>query len=700
MADGEWLKALAEIDRLLLASPGHSHFLGHRGLCLRKLGRLGESEMSFRRLTDLDVGNAAAWNSLGNVLKEMGRSEDALVALEKAAQLGGNLGYFSDWLFAQNYSPEIAPEAIYQAHRNFERAVSAAKREQGKRPARKEGRLKLGFVSADFCRHSVSYFLRPLLAKLSRNRFELHAFSGVTQPDTTTEVIKAGFDCWHEVACLSDDRLVDLIESTGIDILVDLSGHTGGNRLPVFAAKPAPLQITWLGYPNTTGLEAVDFRLVDSVTDPIGDADKYHAETLLRMKAPFLCYEGVNLAKPCAKPAGRPFTFGCFNHAAKIGDALLELWAEILLRCPDARLVLKNKALADRGVADHYRSVFSEKGVDVQRLTLLPPTDSELEHLQGYGFMDLALDTYPYHGTTTTCEALWMGVPVLTLQGDRHVSRVGCSLLASLGLTAFVADSKAAYVEKAVAACQGRHPLPPRPALRGVMERSTLCDAAGFARRFENAVLEAWRARVGEIPLQIVAEKRRVLVNGVELTLQRDPGPEVLNILVQINQTLPKERELVSLVADGRSLGGEELETAHFQQRLEITLAWNVEALGQRQAQLDAQVPAILAEASAFALGMAKMQERPFLQRLSGLLERLAPQLEMRAHWAEAYHEKGDKMNSSLHATSHEALLSVMNRIMDAINPRQLIILERLLRVELPACLKALASTVVPPPKP
>jgi protein O-GlcNAc transferase len=295
---------------------------------------------------------------------------------------------------------------------------------------------------------------------------------------------------------MSDEALAERIRHDGIDILVDLVGHTAMNRLLVFARRPAPIQVTWLGYPNTTGLTAIDYRLVDAVTDPEGEADALASETLVRLPGGFLCYGGHGGAPapgpaPCL--ATGTVTFGSFNSPPKLSAATLDAWAQVLARLPESRLLLKGKPFADAATRALYLGRLAERGVAPERVELAAWLPDQA-HLALYDRIDIALDPFPYNGTTTTCQALWMGVPVVALRGDRHASRVGASLLTQIGLTDLIADSVEAYVETAIALAGDparladlRHSLRPR------MAASPLCDATGFARKIEQAYRTMWQ---------------------------------------------------------------------------------------------------------------------------------------------------------------------------------------------------------------
>jgi predicted O-linked N-acetylglucosamine transferase (SPINDLY family) len=688
MAEARWDEALRLLDEALKSAQGGSILLGNKGVCLRRLGRFSEAEEVFRSLLSADSRNAAAWNSLGNLLKEAGRIEEAIPALEQAARLWKRSDHFSDWLFALNYSPSFTQVEICKHHLEYG-ALFKAKASDKPARTRTPGALRVGFVSADLCRHSVSYFFRPLLRQLDRSRFETFCYSDVACPDKTTAMIRKDAAHWVDSHSLSDGELEKRIREDELDILVDLSGHTGGNRLPVFAGKPARLQASWLGYPNTTGLSSIDFRLVDGVTDPEGAGDMLHSETLLRMPGCFLCYEGVEIATPRPRHAGRPFSFGCFNNAAKINDPLLQLWSEILQRCSDSRLVLKNKALSEASCRADLEAFFKVRGIAASRLVLLGPTDSEIDHLAAYGEVDLALDTHPYDGTTTTCEALWMGVPVLVLAGDRHASRVGASLLHAVGLDAFIAGDANDYVGKACAACAGSLALPERLALRRQLESSPLCDAAAYASSFGQILIQAWTRKFGVAPVLQRAASRSVTLNGQELSVDGEWSPGVLDCATLISQSLPEGRCLTRVFADGREVGGDELESAQFVNKLDFHWSWDSAWLDQREATLRATRPALAAQSRSLALEVGRKPDAEFIRPFSAFLEALGPLLEVQAQRLETQSVSGVDTKGSPLALHHERLSALTNRVMDAFQSRDQNLLRRLLADDIPGEINA-----------
>ena len=361
-------------------------------------------------------------------------------------------------------------------------------------------RLRVGYVSPDFCRHAVSYFIEPVLENHDRSRYEIFCYSDVRVPDAVTTRLTSHAEHWRNSSSLADPALLELIQSDRIDILIDLAGHTAGNRLGVFARRAAAAQFTWLGYPNTTGLAAMDFRITDHVADPAGN-ERWHSERLLRLPGPFSCYrppgESPAVLPPPALAADGVVTFGCFNHIAKWSEALIQLWAAVLRAVPRSRLLLKSRGLGDRATAAALRRQFELAGVSADRLELSSAELSVSDHLALYGRVDVALDSFPYNGATTTCEALWMGVPVVTLAGQTHVSRVGASLLAASGGLGKVANSADEYVLEALALAQDLPGLTAaRAAQRSSMAQSPLCDGRRFTRDWEKVVRAGWEEKL------------------------------------------------------------------------------------------------------------------------------------------------------------------------------------------------------------
>jgi protein O-GlcNAc transferase len=489
------LAAYAQALRLKPDSPELHYNLGN---ALKDKGKISDAATAYSEALRLKPDYASAHANLGIVLMGQGRLDEAVSAYRAAVTLKpDDAATFSNLLFSLNYDGARTSAELFAAHREWdERYGRSVLRPQAyandRAPAR---RLKVGYVSPDFRAHSVAYFLEPLFANRNREAIELFCYADVQRPDEITARLRGLADRWLSTVDLPDDALAARIGADGIDILVDLAGHTAHNRLGLFARKPAPVQATWLGYANTTGLSAMDYRIVDAVTDP-PESQSFASETLLRLPGGFLCYGGPSggldvSAPPCL--ANGFVTFGSFNNPAKVSQATFDVWARLLTQMPDARLLLKGRGLTDETACASFKAQFGERGIAPARIDLVGWLPSSSAHLSLYDHIDIALDAFPYNGTTTTCEALWMGVPVVTLAGDRHAARVGASLLTQAGLMEWIAVSADAYVDIALTLAGDRPNLADlRQSLRARIAASSLCNGKDFALRMEAALRTMW----------------------------------------------------------------------------------------------------------------------------------------------------------------------------------------------------------------
>ncbi|MGE0093346.1 MAG: tetratricopeptide repeat protein [Alphaproteobacteria bacterium] len=489
-AEAEYRKALA-LDPTSLAA------LVNWGNLCKEGGRTTEAMDLYRRALRHHPNAAPALNNLANLLKDQGMVEEALTLFRRAIAIEPKFGHaHSNLLLTMHYVPGPSPEEIFAAHREWAArfpAINAA-HANSRDPER---RLRVGYVSPDFRRHPVASFIEPILAAHNRGHFEVFCYAVHLKSDPVTARLKALADHWREIGPLDAEAAANLIRADGIDVLVDLVGHTANNRLAVFAHKPAPVQVTYLGYPGTTGLPAMDWRITDEVADPPGDAETLHTEALMRLPETFQCFR-----KPPDAPAVEPVpmlkaghaTFASFNMLAKVHPALVARWAEILRAVANSRLVLKAAPFRDAGTRAHYHAMFAQHGIVAERVELLGYIPSAAAHFALYNRIDVALDTDPYNGATTTCEALWMGVPVVTLAGRSHVGRVGTALLTHLGLEEMIATSPGDYVARAVALARDPARLAAlRSNLRPRMEASSLTDPARFTSALEDAYRAMWR---------------------------------------------------------------------------------------------------------------------------------------------------------------------------------------------------------------
>jgi|SRR5579884_869191 len=498
---GESEAAAALARRALTIKPDFAEAHHNLGVALRSQGRLAEAAASYREALRLKAARAETASGLGVVLLEQGKLDEAAVAFREALRLDpGFTVAHSNLLFCLNYFSNLDPSQVYAEHLRWEKEQASALLPLRKPHANHpdpDRRLRVGYVSPDFRSHPVAHLFGPLLAAHDRRELECFCYSNTFQADAVTRSLQALAGAWRDVHALTDEQLAGLIREDGIDILVDLAGHTAGSRLRAFAAAPAPVQVTYLGYPNTTGLSAINYRITDAWADPVGAAEGFHSEELVRLPSGFFCYQPLSDAPPVAdQPFFRTgvFTFGSFNNRSKITAEVVAVWATVLRQSSNCRLLLKAKALGDEGTRQELLRMFAAHGVEPGRIDLAGVIPDPAAHLAEYGRVDLALDTFPYNGTVTTCEALWMGVPVMALAGRTHAARVGVSILSRIGLPEFIAESTGEYVAGAVRWAENPGRL--RELRAGMRERvacSPLCGAIPVARELEQAYRRMWR---------------------------------------------------------------------------------------------------------------------------------------------------------------------------------------------------------------
>ena len=488
-------------EKALMLRPDYASAFLNLGFVLRSRGQLDAAIDQYHEAIRLKPDFPEAYNNLGNALKDQGKLVEAMECFEKALQLKPDFScVHSNFLLCLNYCNFIDPDRIFLHHRQWSlmHAEPLADKIQPHSNSRlQDRRLRIGYVSPDFRMHSVAYFIEPVLTFHDRNECEIFCYSDLVRSDSVTERLKNLNVHWRETAGMSNEFLSDLIRGDQIDVLVDLAGHTSGNRMLLFARKPSPIQVTYLGYPNSTGLSTLDYRITDAWADPPGQTEPFYTEELMRLPRGFLCYKPPEntpeVKNPPALENGR-VTFGSFNHRAKISSEVVGIWARILGALPNTRLILKSRSLSDTGSQNALREMLIKNGVDAERVKFIGYIPSQFEHLELYNSIDIALDTFPYNGTTTTCEAIWMGVPVIVLAGRTHVSRVGVSLLSNLGLTELIAESTDAYCQKAIRlAGELKHLHTLRSGLRKRMLRSALTDAQHYTRSLEKAYRQMWR---------------------------------------------------------------------------------------------------------------------------------------------------------------------------------------------------------------
>ncbi len=492
-------EAVACFRDALAVAPNYADAYYNWGSLHLRADRFQEAADKFRSALGIDPHLAEAENGLAAALRDLGHVDAAIEAARRAVLLSpADRNAHSQLLFTLLHTPEIAPRQVFEEHREWARRHAAGLRsapETHPNSREPERRLRIGYVSGDFRHHSVAQFFEPVLVQHDRGGFEIFCYSNVAYADEATGRLRHAADCWREVAFFDDDVVAELIRSDRVDILVDLSGHTRYNRLLVFARKPAPVQATWLGYMNTTGLDTIDYRITDARASPEGPLDALHSERLVRLPDSQWCYcpplDSPEVAIPPAVRGGGPVTFGAFSSLAKIGPRVIALWCKLLERLPDARLLIVGLGL--ESVRDEYLSGFAARGIAPGRIELRA-FQSFRDYLAMHADADVILDTFPYTGGTTTCHALWMGVPVVSLAGDSAPSRGGASLLGTVGLEELVADTPEEYLEKAGSLAGNLARLSTlREGMRARMSASPLMDAARFTRHLEQAYRSMWR---------------------------------------------------------------------------------------------------------------------------------------------------------------------------------------------------------------
>jgi len=490
---GQWRQAERSYRRALALDPKHALAHNNLGNALRQLGQVEEAERCYRQALLLRPDLPQAHNHLANALRDLGRLEEAEASYRLALVLPHA---YSNLLFLLNYIPSRSAAEVHAEHLEFARRFAAGLRRDPLRNASDpERKLRIGYVSGDLREHSVAFFIEPALANHDRRDVDVFCYYNYPLADATTARLKAHTAGWRDVAALSDEALAALVREDGIDVLVDLSGHTSHNRLLTFARKPAPVQATWLGYLNTTGLEAMDYRLTDPHASPEGRFDAFHSERLVRLPDSQWCYQPPAACPevapaPCER-SGR-ITFAVFTTPPKISRTMLEAWSRLLERVPASRLLVVTGIVGS--VPRQLAQRFTQAGIPADRLELHGSQAFD-EYLLMHGAADVMLDTHPYSGGTTTCHALWMGVPVVTLAGDTPTSRGGASLLHAAGLGDLVAESADRYVEIAASlAGDAARIAALRAGMRERLRASALMDARRFTRNLEAAFRSMWKS--------------------------------------------------------------------------------------------------------------------------------------------------------------------------------------------------------------
>lgn len=460
----------------------------------------GEAEAACREMIKKQPAFAAAYVTLGNIVSINGDAQQALECYETALQYRpGDVFVHSNVLFEMNYLADRGPAEVFKRHLQWAEEQERPLFDPSKKfsNSRDKGRrIRIGYVSPDFHTHPVGHLTKGVIKSHNKTEFEVHCYSRVAKPDHVTRDLEQAVDFWHDTLGVADVAVAEQIEEDGIDILVDLTGHTAGHRLLAFARKPAPIQATWVGYFHSTGMASIDYFISDPYTSPKGSG-QFFSETPVWLPNTRFCYTPPDEVPPVVEP---PYlkngfvTYGCFNKLSKMTGRVIDTWAQILLRAPGARLWLKSYPLCEPDVRDHVLKEFASRGVAPERI-ILKPSSNHAEMLKEYGEIDICLDPFPFTGGMTTFEALLMGVPIITLALQPVVSRQTASALSNLGLNDLIHETIEDYIQGAVALAADKNRLAEiRRTIRPAMERSPLRDVEGFTRDLENLYRRMWHA--------------------------------------------------------------------------------------------------------------------------------------------------------------------------------------------------------------
>ncbi|KAL0543655.1 hypothetical protein IC582_018756 [Cucumis melo] len=504
-------KAVECYQLALSIKPNFSQSLNNLGVVYTVQGKMDAAASMIEKAILANPTYAEAYNNLGVLHRDAGNITMAVDAYERCLKIdpdSRNAG--QNRLLAMNYIDEGHEDKLYEAHRDWGRRFMRLYPQYTSwdNPKDPERPLVIGYVSPDYFTHSVSYFVEAPLVHHDYANYKVVIYSAVVKADAKTirfrdKVLKHG-GVWRDIYGIDEKKVASMVREDKVDILVELTGHTANNKLGMMACRPAPVQVTWIGYPNTTGLPTIDYRITDALTDPPNTKQK-HVEELVRLPECFLCYtpspEAGSVSSAPALSNGF-ITFGSFNNLAKITPKVLQVWARILCAIPNSRLVVKCKPFCCDSVRQRFLSTLEQLGLESQRVDLLPLILLNHDHMQAYSLMDISLDTFPYAGTTTTCESLYMGVPCVTMAGSVHAHNVGVSLLSKVGLGHLVAKNEEEYVKLALQLASDVTALSNlRMSLRNLMSKSPVCDGPNFILGLESTYRKMWhRYCKGDVP--------------------------------------------------------------------------------------------------------------------------------------------------------------------------------------------------------
>ena len=495
---GELNKSIQTFDKAIKLFPKDKDAYINKGSVLNKLGRLEESLLSYNKALELNPNFVEVYYNKGNTLRDLGRLEESLLSYNKALEIKPDfMEAYSNLLFTLNYSSKHQLSYLISKAREFGNIVSKKinKPYKNYNSLPIKNKLRVGLVSGDLYNHPVGYFLESMLPNINPNKIELIAYLTNLKTDGLTERIKPFFAGWKILFNKNDEDAANEIHNDAIDILIDLSGHTGHNRLPVFGWRPAPVQVSWLGYFATTGLKQMDYIIGDPFVTPIGE-DSHYTEKVWRMPETRLCFSvpNVNIDVSILPALKNDYiTFGCFNNFSKINDEVISLWSKILFTIPKSKILFKNKQIKEKSVCIRLIEKFNNNGINNERI-IFEKSELRSKYFQAYNKVDVSLDPFPFTGGVMSIESLWMGVPVLTLSGDRFVSRQGEEILINADLNDWISKNKEEYVVKAEKLTSNLNKLALlRSSLRNQVLNSPLFNVPRFAKNFEKALWGIWQ---------------------------------------------------------------------------------------------------------------------------------------------------------------------------------------------------------------
>lgn len=495
---GKYEEAEEMAKKTLELNPNLVEAHGNLGNVYKRQGNYEKAESHFKEALKLEPDQAKVLYHLGATLLFSNRHKEAAEHLKRAVEIDPEFYQsHSSFVYALNYIEEPSQQEIFEEHKQWGVQHSVGVQEEGwpwieRNPDKK---LRVGFLSPDFRAHVVALFIQQLFKNYNKEQFEFYGYAEVENPDVYTSKFMKLLDGWRSTIGVSDQEVYQTIKNDQVDILIDLAGHTAGNRLKIFSMKPAPIQVSYLGYINTTGLREIDYRFCDAFVNP-SETQDYYTEKLVYLPGSFTCYEPIDPSPAVNETpalANGYITFGCFNNTNKLTPGTIKVWSSLLKDIPASKLLLKSSHLNDQKTIERFKVQFLEQGVDEKQL-LFEGSSEIYDYMATYNKIDIALDPFPHNGGTTSHDVLWMGVPLIALEGDRYVSRFGVSILNNLGYPEWIASDEKEYINKAKGLASDIMLLNTiRLGLREKIKTSPLCDGVTFSRNFELVLQSLWK---------------------------------------------------------------------------------------------------------------------------------------------------------------------------------------------------------------